>query len=103
MKKLIIVAILLVIIIAGSALWWKTGVAPVDANDKNSIIFVVNKGDGVKEISNRLKAKDLIRSRIVFFLLIKQLGLDKKIEAGDFEVSTRSSRPKTGGSRSRAF
>lgn len=61
--------------------------SPVDPENKNSIIFVVEKGQGVREISNSLKLKGLIKNPIVFFLLVKQLGLDKKIEAGDFRLS----------------
>lgn len=87
MKKLIIITVLLIIIILGGMLWWKNGVTPVNSVNKEPIIFVVQKGDGVREISNRLKTKGLIRSRIVFFLLVKQLGLDKKIEAGDFRLN----------------
>ncbi len=87
MKKLIIVTILLIIVIFGSMLWWKNGVSPADSSNKKFMIFVVEKGDGVREISNRLKAKGLIKSPIAFFLLVKQLGLDKKIEAGDFRLS----------------
>jgi UPF0755 protein len=68
-------------------LWWKTGISPVNSANTESTIFVVQKGDGVKEISNRLHEKALIRSRIAFFLLVRQLGLDKKIEAGDFRLS----------------
>lgn len=87
MKKLIIVAVLIIIVTFGSMLWWKNGVAPVDSNNKKSTIFVVAKGDGVREISNRLKTQGLIRSSVAFFLLVKQLGIDKKIEAGDFRLS----------------
>lgn len=88
MNKLITIALLLVIVVLGSVLWWKNGVSPVNSNNKNSVIFVVEKGDGVREISNRLKAKGLIKSPIAFFLLLKQLGFDKKIEAGDFRLSS---------------
>lgn len=87
MKKLIIVAILLIVVIFGSVIWWKKGISASDPNNKNSIIFVVKPGDGVREISNRLKKQGLIKSPIVFFLLVKQLGIDKKIEAGDFRLS----------------
>lgn len=87
MKRLIVVLILLIIIIVGGMLWWQNGMSPVDPQSRKSLIFVVQKGDGVKEISNRLKGKGLIRSRIVFFLLVRQLGLDKKIEAGDFRLN----------------
>lgn len=87
MKKLIIVIILIITITLGGMLWWKTGTSPADSSNKESVIFVVQKGDNVREISNTLREKGLIRNSIVFFLLIKQLGLDKKIEAGDFRLS----------------
>ena len=60
---------------------------PANPNAKTPTIFVVNKGDGVREIAYNLKAKGLIRNSIVFFLLLKKLGLDKEIEAGDFRLS----------------
>lgn len=87
MKRLTVLLIILVIVFLGGILWWKNGISPVNSQNKQSLIFVVQKGDGVKEISNRLQANGLIRSRIVFFLLVKQLGIDKKIEAGDFRLS----------------
>ncbi len=87
MKRLTIVLILLIIIILGVIFWWKNGVSPIDQGNKESTIFIVQKGDGVKEISKGLKEKGLIRSSVVFFLLVKQLGIDKKIEAGDFRLS----------------
>ena len=87
MKRLITVLILLIIIILGGVFWWKNGVSPINPKNKESTIFVVQKGDGVKEISNELKEKGLIKSSVVFFLLVKQLGIDKKIEVGDFRLS----------------
>lgn len=87
MKRLTVLLMLLIIVVAGGILWWKDGVSAVNPTNKNSTIFVVQKGDGVREIANRLKSKGLIKSRIVFFLLVRQLNLDKKIEAGDFRLS----------------
>lgn len=87
MKRLIITAALLIIIVLGGIIWWKNGVSPANPANKQSVIFVVQKGDGVREISNRLKDEGLIADPIVFFLLVKQLGLDKKIEAGDFRLN----------------
>ena len=87
MKRLTVVLILLIIIVVGGVLWWKNGLSAVNPQSKESTIFVVQKGDGVKEISNRLKQKGLIKSSVMFFLLVRQLGIDKKIEAGDFRLS----------------
>lgn len=87
MKRLTVLLILLIIVVVGGVLWWKNGVSAVDSKSKDSTIFVVQKGDGIKEISSGLKQKGLIKSSVVFFLLVKQLGIDKKIEAGDFRLS----------------
>lgn len=89
MKKItVLISILLVLLITG-AVWWANGNTPVDPKSETSTIFVVNKGDGVREIANNLKEKGLIKSRIVFFLIVKQLGLDKEIQAGDFRLSPK--------------
>lgn len=87
MNKLIIVIVLFIAILVTTVFWWQNGISPVNPGSKNSVIFVVEKGDGVREISNRLKAKSLIKSPIAFFLMVKKLGLDKKIEAGDFRLN----------------
>lgn len=73
---------------AGCAfLWWKNGNRAQDPANKSSQIFVVAKGEGVREIANSLKTKGLIKDPIVFFLQTKRLGLDKDLEAGDFRLS----------------
>lgn len=87
MKRLTVLLMLFTIVVLGGVFWWKNGVSPVNSQNKESIIFVVRKGDGIKEISNRLKQEGLIKSSVVFFLLVRQLGIDKRIEAGDFRLS----------------
>jgi UPF0755 protein len=87
MKKFLILIVLIVLISGGLAAWWKNGLSPVDKNDKTSKIFVVQKGAGLREISNNLKDDGLIKDAIVFFLLTKKEGFDKKIEAGDFRLN----------------
>lgn len=87
MKKLVILIVLIIVIIAAGALWWKNGVQPKNSADNTSQIFVIRKGEGVREIGNSLKSKGLIKDPIVFFLLTKRLGFDKDLEAGDFRLS----------------
>ncbi|MEK7518040.1 MAG: endolytic transglycosylase MltG [Patescibacteria group bacterium] len=89
MKKLSILITVIIVFLIAAAVWWANGNAPVDPKSEISVIFVVSKGDGIREIANNLKAKRLIKSRIVFFLTIKQLNLDKKIQAGDFRLSPK--------------
>jgi UPF0755 protein len=88
MKKLFIVFVLFLILIAGGVIWWKNGVAASDPNNKSSKIFVIRSGEQFREVANDLKKQNLIKDPIVFFLLSKyRLGIDKKIEAGDFRLS----------------
>ncbi|MBI2028120.1 MAG: endolytic transglycosylase MltG [Candidatus Levybacteria bacterium] len=89
MKKLIILISILIASVISGVVWWENGKRPPDPTSEKSVIFVVKKGDGVREIANNLKEKGLIRSRIIFFLLIKQFGLDKDIQAGDFRLSPK--------------
>lgn len=87
-----LVAILLIILVFGLLFaWWKNGVRAVNSNDKTQKIFVIEKGEGVRVISNKLKKENLIRDSVVFFLLIKKMGLDDKIQAGDFRLSASMS------------
>jgi UPF0755 protein len=62
-------------------------ILPVNPKNKTSSIFVVKKGDAIREITYNLKNEGLIKNPIVFFLLLKKIGLDKKIQAGDFRLS----------------
>lgn len=87
MKKLFLFVILIIVASTIGMLWWNNGLSPANPSDKTSQIFVVPKGEGIREIANKLKTKNLITDPIVFFLMIKKLGIDKKIEAGDFRLS----------------
>ncbi len=89
MKKVIVLVSIIIVSTVAGVVWWENGKKAPDPTSESSTIFVVKKGDGVREITNNLKEKGLIKSRIVFFLLIKQLGLEKEIEAGDFRLSLK--------------
>ncbi|PIR79997.1 MAG: endolytic transglycosylase MltG [Candidatus Levybacteria bacterium CG10_big_fil_rev_8_21_14_0_10_35_13] len=87
MKKLIIVSVLILIAAVFGLIWWQSGNLAVNSSDKTPVIFVIKNGDGVREIANNLKQQRLIRDPVVFFLLTKQGGLDKQIQAGDFRLN----------------
>src|SRR5450759_5439378 len=87
MKRLITVLVLLIIIVSGIFLWWNNGLQATDKANKTPQIFVVKNGEGVREISNNLKAAGLINDPIVFFLYTRINGLDKQIQAGDFRLN----------------
>lgn len=87
MKRLIISTIIITVISFGAFFWWTSGLKAINSQNKTQKIFVIQKGQNVREIANSLKKQGLIKDPIVFFLLVKQLGLDGKIQAGDFRLS----------------
>lgn len=87
MKRYLALLILVVVVALGTFLWWQHGLTAANPNGKTPQIFVVKKGEGVREIANNLKAAGLIKDPVVFFLLTKQQGLDKQIQAGDFRLN----------------
>lgn len=87
MKRIIAVVILILVFVIISIFWWQNGVLPLNSQDNTPKIFVVENGQGVREIANSLRKEGLIRDPVIFFLITKKSGLDKKIQAGDFRLN----------------
>jgi len=87
MKRISILFFVLIIVILGGFFFFKEGVLPVDKNSQETKIFVINKGETLNGIARKLVNQDLIRNRVVFYLTVKRLGIEKKIQAGDFRLS----------------
>lgn len=85
-KNLFLLLIFLVFLIFGW-FYYKEGLMPVNKRDISTKIFVIQKGETLNSIVKRLYKEDLIRSRLIFFLLVKKMGIEKKIQAGDFRLS----------------
>jgi UPF0755 protein len=87
MKKFIIFILILAFVGGGAWLFFNEGQRPVDKADKTSKIFVVKPGEAMNSIINDLAAQGFIRNRIVFYLIVKQQGIETKVQAGDFRLS----------------
>ena len=87
MKKIIFVFTFVFALLAGSAVVYREGTLPVNREDTSPLTFIVRKGDSVNTIINNLAMERLIRNRIVTYLIIKQMGIDKKIQAGSFKLN----------------
>lgn len=87
MKRLIIGASTLLVLGGGLLLWWNISLLPIDSSRREPVSFSVAKGDGVREIANKLKEANLIRDQVAFFLLVKKLGMEKNIQAGSFSLA----------------
>lgn len=86
MKKAVIAVILFVAIFILGLVWWTVSLSPL-STDPAQKQFVISKGDGVREISKKLKDEGLIRDQIAFFILIKKLNLETRIQAGSYKLS----------------
>ena len=87
MKRLTVVLGLFIFLFALGFFWWNNGLQPRDSSNHTYKLFVIPKGEGVREIANSLKSQGFIKDQVVFFLLTKKLGLDKQVEAGDYKIS----------------
>lgn len=85
-NKFLVVSSVLLLFILGGAGFYFEGSLPVDKNDKQSKLFVIEKGQGLNAIARDLEKEGLIRNKIVFILLVKQLGIEKNIQAGDYRL-----------------
>jgi UPF0755 protein len=91
MKKIYILLFLLIVISLSFYLFYNEGSLPVNKKDQTSKIFVIKQGESLNTITNNLFNEDLIRNKIVFYLIVKQLGIERKIQAGDFRLSPNMS------------
>lgn len=82
-------AFIFVIIVAaiGIWLWWADGISPVDPSDTSPVTFVISQGEGVRDIAGNLARSRLIRSTTGFFVLVKLLGLERDLQAGQYRLN----------------
>lgn len=69
-------------------MYYHEGTLPVDRVNPATKIFIVKPGEGIYNIIKNLESENLIRNKIVFFLVVRRLGLEQNIQAGDFRLST---------------
>lgn len=85
MKKKIILVVIAVI--AVFAVFCFTMTAPVDKNNKETVVITVENGSGTAQIADVLSDKDMIKNEIVFRFFSKIRGYDGKYMAGSYAVS----------------
>ncbi|HLD25315.1 MAG TPA: endolytic transglycosylase MltG [Patescibacteria group bacterium] len=84
----VIVFLLVVIVSMGGALaWWFDSTRAVDPSDRAPVSFRVASGDGVRVIASHLTQENLIRSPTAFFVLVKLMGIERNLQAGEFRLN----------------
>lgn len=76
-----------VVLAVGSWLWWRDAISAVDPADTTPKMFIVRRGEGVKSVAARLASSGLIRSPTGFYLLVKLMGIERDLQAGDFRLN----------------
>lgn len=67
--------------------WWRDAIGSVDSLSTTPKIFVVSRGEGVKSIAARLAGEGLIRSPTGFYILVKVMGIERSLQAGDYRLN----------------
>lgn len=91
MKKVQILLFLIILISMSFYLFYREGSLPVNKKSNSSKIFIIRQGESLETIVNNLDKEGLIRNKVVFYLIVKKLGIERKIQAGDFRISENMS------------
>lgn len=84
----VVVFLLVLIISMGSAFaWWFDSTRAADIADAAPLPFRISAGDGVRTIAANLAEENLIRSPTAFFVLIKLMGIERNLQAGEFRLN----------------
>jgi UPF0755 protein len=79
--------LVLAVFLGSGWLWWADATGAINPEDTTSVSFTINKGDGARVIAANLADDKLIRSPTAFFLLVKLLGIERNLQAGEFSLS----------------
>jgi len=87
MTRLRVTVVIIALLLLGFAVWWNNGKGAVNLTDSSQHPFTITQYENIRDIAYNLKNAGLIKDPIVFFLTIRQLGLDGRIQAGNFHLS----------------
>jgi len=78
---------LLLGVVAGIGIWASQQLQPVDVAQIETELFIIPKGATVTSTAALLAKKELIHNGLVFRLYARQVGLDRQLQAGSYELS----------------
>lgn len=86
-RTFLIVTTFIVVLITGLSFYMYSLLQPVNSAATETTRFVVSKGQGAVTTAEELYEAKLIRHPLVFRLVVRQLNIDDKLQAGSFELS----------------
>lgn len=87
MKKLKVLLFLVAILTLSFYLFYREGSLPVNKKNNVAKTFIIKNGEPLDTIVNNLESEGFIRNKIIFYLIVKKLGIERKIQAGEFQLS----------------
>lgn len=87
LSRLILFLAILLIVSGAFVLWWKDAISAVDPKDSTPVNFEIRPGEGARTISMSLAQENLVRSPTAFFILVKFLGIETELQAGQFRLN----------------
>jgi len=85
--RLVVFLLVALFVVGSTSLWWFDSTRAADIKNAEPVSFRVNAGDGVRTIAGNLAEDNLIRSSTAFFVLVKLMGLERNLQAGDFRLN----------------
>lgn len=79
------------VVFVGLFSWWQWAIKPVNPRQPETAIVVIQRGQSVEEVGRKLKTAGLVRSVTAFKFGVIKRGLTKKIQAGDFRLTSAMS------------
>jgi len=89
-KYLLIIAIFLIVALSGifgSYFWYQNALQAV-SSEVSEKTFIVSSGEKTDSILKRLEEQGIIRSAVAFRIYLRLTGLDGKLQAGEFVLSS---------------
>lgn len=87
MTRVVVFLFVFILVVGGILAWWFDSTRAVDPVSREQVTFRVNAGDGVRTIAAHLSQDNLIRSSTAFFVLIKLMGIERSLQAGEFRLN----------------
>jgi UPF0755 protein len=76
-----------VVAIAGTVAWVHGRLQPVSIGDESSIVFEVERGQGVSQVARALEAAGLVRDARFVVLLARLRGWQSQLQAGEYDLA----------------
>lgn len=90
-KKFNIFILIVLAAILGGFFWWRWAIQPAShLKPAPAKIFVIQKGESLTSVANRLDQERLIKSSLAFKILVLTKDLAGQIQAGDFRLRPSS-------------